>query len=104
MSAASSRVRPMSKSFRTVRFPIVATLALTFAACATADDHVSIADTTELSMIGTSRETATRVGVLDGFYGPESVKYDADQDVWFISNMMGPGSAKDGVGWIDRVN
>ena len=73
-------------------------------ACATSEDHVSVADTTELSMIGTSRETARRVGVLDGFYGPESVKYDADQDVWFISNMMGPGSEKDGNAWIDRVD
>jgi hypothetical protein len=81
-----------------------ASVVLAIAACATSEEHVSVADTTELSMLGTSRETAHRAGVLDGFYGPESVKYDADQDVWFISNMMGPGSAKDGVGWIDRVD
>jgi len=40
---------------------------------------------------------------IDGFYGPESVKYDADQDVWFVSNMLGYGSAKDGAGYIVRI-
>jgi len=34
---------------------------------------------------------------------PESVRYDAEQDVFFISNMFGYGSAKDGVGYITRV-
>ncbi|HKP76792.1 MAG TPA: SMP-30/gluconolactonase/LRE family protein, partial [Longimicrobiaceae bacterium] len=40
---------------------------------------------------------------IDGFYGPESVKYDPDQDVWFVSNMLGYGSAKDGAGYIVRI-
>ena len=34
---------------------------------------------------------------------PESVRYDADQDVYFVSNMLGYGSAKDGAGYIARV-
>jgi hypothetical protein len=40
---------------------------------------------------------------IDGFYGPESAKYDPEQDVWFVSNMLGYGSAKDGAGYIVRI-
>src|SRR4029079_8027611 len=40
---------------------------------------------------------------IDGFYGPESAKYDPDQDVWFVSNMLGYGSDKDGAGYIVRI-
>jgi sugar lactone lactonase YvrE len=44
------------------------------------------------------------VANVDGFGGPESVRYDADQDVYFVSNMTGPGSKKDGNGYISRMN
>jgi sugar lactone lactonase YvrE len=47
---------------------------------------------------------ARRVITLAGFEGPESVRYDPDQDLYFVSNMAGPGSAKDGVGYISRVD
>ncbi|HSU14550.1 SMP-30/gluconolactonase/LRE family protein [Longimicrobium sp.] len=43
------------------------------------------------------------VHAIDGFYGPESAKYDPEQDVWFISNMLGYGSDHDGAGYIVRV-
>jgi sugar lactone lactonase YvrE len=39
-----------------------------------------------------------------GFQGPESAKYDAEQDAFFVSNMAGLGSAKDGNGYISRFN
>jgi sugar lactone lactonase YvrE len=41
---------------------------------------------------------------MDGLYGPESALYDEEQDVFFISCMLGPGSAKDGAGYIVRVS
>lgn len=44
------------------------------------------------------------VRTLAGFQGPESVKYDAAQDVFFISNQTGAGSARDGNGYIARVS
>ena len=47
---------------------------------------------------------ARKVGTLVGFEGPESVRYDPDQDVYFVSNMAGPGSLKDGVGYISRID
>lgn len=46
---------------------------------------------------------STRVGTIIDFHEPESVKYDPDQDVYFVTNMYGVGSAKDGNGFISRV-
>ncbi len=40
---------------------------------------------------------------IEGFGFPESVRYDPDQDLYFVSNMAGPGSLKDGNGYIARV-
>lgn len=39
-----------------------------------------------------------------GFQGPESVRYDADQDAFFVSNQTGPGSERDGNGYIVRMS
>jgi len=44
--------------------------------------------------------SAHRLGIVDGFYGPESVRYSPDQDVYFVSVMNGPGSDKDDNGYI----
>lgn len=44
-----------------------------------------------------------RVAALGGFRQPESAQYDSAQDVFFVSNMQGAGSAKDGNGYIVRV-
>lgn len=53
---------------------------------------------------GISVSEARFVRNLVGFQGPESVRYDPDQDVFFVSNMVGYGSAKDGNGYISRVS
>jgi hypothetical protein len=45
-----------------------------------------------------------RAGVVQGFYGPESVRYSPGQDVYFVSVMNGPGSDKDNNGYIVEVN
>lgn len=47
---------------------------------------------------------AHRLHTIQGFGFPESVRYDPDQDVYFVSNMAGPGSLKDGNGYIARVD
>lgn len=39
---------------------------------------------------------ADRVATIEGFSGPESVRYDPDQDVWFVGNMDG--------GYVSRVS
>src|SRR4051812_993572 len=47
---------------------------------------------------------AHRVGVVQGLYGPESVRYSPGQDVYFVSVMNGPGSDKDNNGYIVEIN
>jgi sugar lactone lactonase YvrE len=41
---------------------------------------------------------------VTGFQGPESVRYDPDQDVFFVSNQTGPGSERDRNGYIVRMS
>lgn len=53
---------------------------------------------------GKSASRARFVVNVVGFQGPESVKYDAEQDVFFISNMTGYGSQVDGNGYISRLS
>ena len=53
---------------------------------------------------GGSGVEATRVLIGVDFRGPESVRYDPDQDVFFISNVNGGMSSKDGNGFIMRVS
>lgn len=45
----------------------------------------------------------TRVATAEGFSTPESVIYDAEQKVWFVSNINGSPSARDGNGFISRL-
>ncbi len=54
--------------------------------------------------MGISSSDARFVRNLVGFQGPESVKYDAEQDVYFITNQTGAGSVKDDNGYISRVS
>ncbi|MFL5576414.1 MAG: SMP-30/gluconolactonase/LRE family protein [Gemmatimonadaceae bacterium] len=44
-----------------------------------------------------------KVATIQGFKTPESVKYDSDLDVYFVSNINGNPSQKDGNGFISRV-
>ena len=76
---------------------------LSLTACQTSEARPSPTDTGDISVVGTKASVARRVAVLDGFYGPESAKYDAEQDVWFVSNMLGFGSVKDGEAFIVRI-
>ena len=48
--------------------------------------------------------TAHKIGVVQGFYGPESVRYSPGQDVYFVSVMNGPGSEKDNNGYIVKID
>jgi sugar lactone lactonase YvrE len=54
--------------------------------------------------MGISSSEARFVRNIVGFDGPESVRYDGEQDVYFVSNMAGAGSAKDDNGYITRIS
>jgi sugar lactone lactonase YvrE len=45
----------------------------------------------------------TPIATVSGFSGPEAVRYDADQDRYFVANFNGRGDAADNNGFISRV-
>lgn len=49
-------------------------------------------------------DASARVATVSGFAGPEAVRYDPDQDVYFVANFNGEGSAADNNGFISRVS
>ncbi|HEX8849086.1 MAG TPA: SMP-30/gluconolactonase/LRE family protein [Gemmatimonadaceae bacterium] len=51
----------------------------------------------------TVRSRARRIATVEGIYDPEAARYDSTQDAWFVSAMLGPGSAHDGQGYILRL-
>jgi hypothetical protein len=83
-----------------MRIPIAIILALV-AACATKDQP---ADTASGASASAASATATKVGETAGFNVPESVKYDAELDVYYVANVNGNPSQKDNNGYIARVH
>jgi hypothetical protein len=76
---------------------ILAVSSLAFVACAkSADKPADTAAATSAAPV----ETAMKMGETGGMKVPESVKYDADMDVYFVSNINGNPSEKDGNGFI----
>ena len=61
------------------------------------------ADTTRADSAAASSATAQKLGETTGFETPESAKYDAELDVFYVSNFNGNPSNKDNNGWIARV-
>ena len=64
----------------------------------------SRAPSTDGVALGFSDAGARFVRTIGGLGGPESVRYDPELDVYYVSNMAGYGSAKDGNGYIVRVS
>lgn len=52
----------------------------------------------------TVQDSTDRVITIDGLSGPESVRYDPEQDVWFIANFNGGGGDRDANGFITRAS
>lgn len=73
-------------------------LAVTAAACA---PPAPAGTTSPGPALGTG--TATLVAAPTGFAGPEAVRYDPDQDIYFVGNMNGPGGDLDNNGFISRM-
>jgi hypothetical protein len=82
----------------------VAALTLT-AACGHKD---RVADTSATNAAGGPPADSTAVASLptrlEGFQNPESARYDKDLDVWYVSNMNGAPTARDGNGYISRLH
>ena len=74
------------------------------AGCTRQSVHHTVDDSLALALQGEQASGARLVGIVPDLQGPESARYDAEQDVWFISNMVGYGSDHDGVGYIAKAS
>ncbi len=78
---------------------IVSLASLLFAGCAPATDEEPVAaDTPQPADFA-----PLRIATIEGFSTPESVVYDADQDLYYVSNINGNPSAFDNNGFISRM-
>lgn len=91
---------PRLSSIRHTR--LVAALALgMLAGCGTrSSDQAAWADTTRGEAVPSG---AKRLTVITDLHQPETALWDPQQDCYFVSNMLGYGSVKDGEGYILRV-
>jgi hypothetical protein len=60
------------------------------------------ADSTASPTAGAPAE-ARKIGTVKDLQNPESVRWDAEQGVWFVSNVNGSPSEKDNNGYISRL-
>jgi hypothetical protein len=90
----------MRRTYRLAHTAVVLTLA-TLAACA---KEKPAADTSTAQTGATAAAaTAAKLGETGGFKTPESVRYDPELDVYYISNINGSPSQKDNNGFISKV-
>jgi hypothetical protein len=68
-------------------------------------DHPAPGRDTAAAMSADSAAPAAAAGPsrVEGFQAPESVKYDAELDVWYVANINGSPLDKDGNGFISRL-
>src|SRR5712691_10119470 len=82
---------------------LIATLIV--AACAKEQTQSTATTASEAPPMTTaSTAPAQALEIAQDLQTPESVLYDADQDVYFISNINGDPTAADNNGYISRVN
>ncbi|MDB4906585.1 MAG: hypothetical protein JWO05_1369 [Gemmatimonadetes bacterium] len=101
----------MTRTGRSIPIPsplMAGTVALFALACTAGGDK---ADSASASATGASDSaakasmaTASPMGSTEGMKTPESVRYDAELDRWYVSNINGNPSQKDGNGFIAVVN
>lgn len=72
-------------------------------ACGDAESDTEPAADTSAAATAGSRSELPGVTV-EGFAGPESALHDTEADVYFVSNLVGAPSEKDGDGFISRVS
>ena len=94
----------MSTPSLIVRLVVAAGMACIVAGCTGDQADAATAGRGTWRVVDAASDGARMVGRLDDLHGPESARYDPEQDVFFISNMFGYGSVKDGNGYIIRAN
>lgn len=90
----------MARATRTTPF----LLALLVAACAGADEGADADDTAAVDTPETGiLDVDDRLFTIEGLEGPEAVKYDPDQDVYFVSNFGAGDEEGANDGFVSRV-
>jgi sugar lactone lactonase YvrE len=79
-------------------------IVLALVACQKNETNTTDTSTTTPATPPTTSSAATPTQISQGLQTPESVLYDPDQDVYFISNINGQPLAADDNGYISRVN
>lgn len=91
----------MRSTFATVA--VLSVLSVLLTACARPDADRAREDSA-VSGDSAAADTARLVATVSGFTGPEAVRYDPAQDIYFVSNWgTGPTGAKDNNGFISRM-
>lgn len=89
------------------RLLVIASLGLA-AGCAKPDAGVDSTTTAGTSAAAPASAgplpSSAKVATVEGFKTPESVRYDADQDVYFVANINGNPSQKDNNGFISKFS
>ena len=96
----------MNDSFRSFPLLCATLLLLLTSACAESEQTDVASDTTTAdttSAWASELDSTQRVAVTGGFSGPEGVRYDPGQDVYFVSNFNGSGGAQDNNGFISKM-
>ena len=57
-----------------------------------------------VAALGVAAERPAHVATLSNLHAPVCVLYDQDQDIYFVSNINGAGTARDNNGYIARVS
>jgi hypothetical protein len=93
----------MSRISISISFPARLTLAglVLVAACGGERKDAAPADT--MAAAPAAPTEARKIGTVEGLQNPESVRWDAEQGIWFVSNVNGNPSAKDNNGYISRL-
>jgi sugar lactone lactonase YvrE len=94
MISAVARTRPSVAA--SAAAAAAAVFALAISGCTSADKEGSEAQAADTAF--------TKIGETANLEVPESVRYDADLDAFFVSNIKGAPSAKDNNGYIARVD
>lgn len=82
-----------------LRHTVVLPLAiLLLAACAPASEETPAAETAQAA-----DAAPMRIASIEGFSTPESVVYDSEQDLYYVSNIDGNPAAADNNGFISRM-
>ena len=96
----------MRSVVRDPRSGIPVVLAITIAAACSQSDrgHADTAAAKAADTAAAAPAMYASAGATDSMKTPESVRYDADLDAYFVSNINGNPSQKDGNGFIARVD